>query len=384
MDHGMRAKELIAALVAAVACLVAAPRAGAEPYLMVRAGAKCLDCHVNKTGGGKRTAFAHIHSKDILHDLDLLPIPSGVKAFNGEISQYLSVGSDLRVRETLTWNERQSAEVRNDQVARHHLQSNDLSVIEALVYGQVDLWPDIVTLYVDENLNGGATNREAFGMIHGVLPWQGWIKAGRMFPTYGLRLYEDSSFVRSKTGFTFVGSDEGVEFGAAPGPLQLATSVTNGSSGDKEVQVTWNGYTLLEDVPVVRTVLVGASAARFSNRRHVEGAYAGTNWWKLTGLVEFDNITDNTPQDFSTTARKSQYAAYAELNCLLLDWLNLRGTFDFVKVAGDRDAVRYTVGAEPFVNKYLQPRILFRINNGPTSQPELNTNELWLEMHFFL
>ena len=52
----------------------AAP-ARAEPYLMVRAGAKCNDCHTNLTGGGKRTPFAHIHARDILHDLDLLPIP---------------------------------------------------------------------------------------------------------------------------------------------------------------------------------------------------------------------------------------------------------------------------------------------------------------------
>jgi hypothetical protein len=72
------------------------------------------------------------------------------------------------------------------------------------------------------------------------------------------------------------------------------------------------------------------------------------------------------------------------LNFLVFDWLNLRGTFDFLKVANNRDATRYTVGAEPFVNKYIQPRLIFRINNGPANRRELNTDELWLELHFFL
>ena len=82
----MRAEQLIPLLVALVLCAAGAARA--EPYLMVREGAKCSACHTNQTGGGKRTAFAHIHAHDIEHDLDLLPVPAGVKPFNGEINSY--------------------------------------------------------------------------------------------------------------------------------------------------------------------------------------------------------------------------------------------------------------------------------------------------------
>ena len=91
--HRVRA----ARLVLGVLLFLAARKVTAEPYLMVREGAKCSACHVNQSGGGKRTAFAHIHAKDILHDLDLLPIPAGVKAFNGDLSQYVSIGADFRV-----------------------------------------------------------------------------------------------------------------------------------------------------------------------------------------------------------------------------------------------------------------------------------------------
>src|SRR5258705_493375 len=143
--------------------LILAPMlARAEPYLMVRAGAKCSECHTNQTGGGKRTPFAHIHAKDILHDLDLLPIPPGVKAFNGELNSYMSIGSDLRVRNTTVFGGKINAkgEVERNQAFRPEVLSNDTQVFEFLMYSQIDLWPDLVTLYADEDFTGGATNRE--------------------------------------------------------------------------------------------------------------------------------------------------------------------------------------------------------------------------------
>ena len=69
---------------------------------------------------------------------------------------------------------------------------------------------------------------------------------------------------------------------------------------------------------------------------------------------------------------------------LLFDWLNLRGTFEFVKVSQAQDQTRYTIGAEPFINHVLQPRIQYRINNGVANQPDQNHDELWLELHVFL
>ena len=67
-----------------------------------------------------------------------------------------------------------------------------------------------------------------------------------------------------------------------------------------------------------------------------------------------------------------------------VDWLNLRGTFEFLKVSEAQDRTRYTIGVEPFINHVLQPRIQYRINNAPANQPGLNHDELWLELHVFL
>jgi hypothetical protein len=380
----VRAEQLIRAAAAlAVVALTAAAPARAEPYLMVREGAKCSACHTNQTGGGKRTAFAHIHAHDILHDLDLLPIPPGVKPFNGEVNQYFSFGSDLRVRNTTVFEDHPDrlGRVPDNKVFRRSVRSNDFTANEFLLYGQVDVWPDIVTLYADEDFTSGANNREVFGMVHGVLPWDTYLKAGRFFPPYGLRVQDDEAFIRARTGFTFQNHDEGVEIGTQPGPLHVAASVTNGAAGDKDVAATLNAYTVFEDVPVVRNVIAGGSFARFSNKRNVGGFYVGSNVWKFTYLGELDFIDD---RKVGSPGRSDDYVAYGEVDFLVLDWLNLRGTFDFAKVSGDRDQTRFGIGAEPFINRVIQPRIQYRINNGIPSMPAQNRPELWLELHFFL
>ena len=162
--------------------------------------------------------------------------------------------------------------------------------------------------------------------------------------------------------------------------VPVATSITNGKPGDRDVLATVNAYTLFEEVPVVRSVVTGGSFARQSNKRDEGAIYAGSNLWRFSYLGEIDFINDRT----GTAQAKDQYAAYGELDLLLLEWLNLRGTFDFVKVAGNRDQTRYGIGAEPFINRVLQPRIQYRINNAPGTLPDQNDAELWVELHFFL
>jgi hypothetical protein len=387
MDRRVRAEQpvvlAVAALLVAAGWLLAAAPARAEPFLMVREGAKCSACHTNQTGGGKRTAFAHIHAHDIEHDLDLLPIPPGVRSFNGELNTWASIGSDLRVRNSTIFQDRPDSfgRVPTNRAFRRSVQSNDTKVNEFLLYGQLDLWPDLVTVYADEDFTTGATNREVFGLLRGFLPWDTYVKAGRLFPTYGLRVQDDQAFIRARTNFTFQNPDEGGEIGFQPGPFFVASSITNGTQGDTDVQATINAYGVFEDVPVVRNVLAGGSFARQSNKRYVGGVYGGTNLWRFTYLGEFDVIDDRM---LGSPGQKDEFAAYGEVNLLLLDWLNLRGTFDFVKVTRDRDQTRYAIGAEPFINRVIQPRIQYRINNGIASQPGQNQDELWIELHLFL
>jgi hypothetical protein len=376
----MRAQQLIRGL--ALLLVVAAGPAAAEPYLMVRAGAKCSDCHVNKTGGGMRTAFAYLHAHDILDDLRILPIPKGVQTWNGEVNQWFGLGGDLRVRDQLIFQDKPGPDGRvpANKAFRSDVTSNDLKVQQFTTYARVDLIPDMVTMYGDFNMNGGFTDREAVGMIQNFMPWDVYIKAGRLYPAYGLRVWDDDAYIRSQTGYTFATPEEGGEIGMGPGPFFLATTVTNGRAGDKDVAVTVNGYGMWTDLPVVRNVLAGASFARQSPKRDLAAWYAGTNIWDLSALAEFDLIDDRT---VGSEPARDQYASYFELHWLTFGWLDFRGTFEFLKVSRDQDRTRYTVGVDPFIDKFIQPRIEYRINNGPTTNVNYNQDELVFELHFW-
>src|SRR5439155_682627 len=233
----------------------------------------------------------------------------------------VSVGCDLRVRNTTTLRGHihKQGEVERNHGFRPEVLSNDTRVFEFLGYGQIDLWPDLVTLYADEEFTGGANSREAFALLKAFLPWDSYIKVGRMFPTFGLRVQDDQAYVRARSGYTFQNPDTGAEFGTQPGPFYLGTTITNGTSGDKDVSATVNGYGVFEDVPVVRNVLAGASFARQTDKRDVASFYLGSNLGALTYLAEFDPIWDRT---VASVGKRDQYAAYSELDYLLFDWLN--------------------------------------------------------------
>jgi hypothetical protein len=375
----MRPRHLTWAVVTLTLLTPAVGRA--EPYLTVRTGAKCSDCHSNLTGGGKRTPFPYIHAHDVLHDLKILPLPARVQAFDGQIFSHGSIGGDLRVRNTIQWKDDpdRQGRVRENRAFRSHTDSSDTDVQEFLLYGQLDLWPDVLSIYADEDFTNGATTREVFGLLRGVLPLDGYVKAGRFFTPFGLAFHDDETFVRANGGATFQNSDEGAEIGIMPGPFFVAASVTDGTEGDTDVQSAINAYAVIDDLPVVRSVLGGASFLRQTSDRYAAAWYAGTNLWRFTMLGEFVLIDDSS----DTEAANDQFASYAELDFLAFDWLNVRGLFEFLKVKGDRDRTRYVIGVEPFIDIFLQPRLQYRINNAPGSEPDLNTTELVFELHLW-
>ena len=369
--------------IALLAALLAAPAAQAEPYFAVREGLPCSACHVNITGGGKRTDLVNTHANDLLHIKNVFgPVSRPPEFFTGDINEYLGLGANLRTNYRAQFQDEPDAsgQVDNDEFFRDRLERNDLDT-EAFLYTEVRLVPGYLTFYLDQDLTD-TDAREAFALVQGVLPWNGFLKAGRVFLPYGLQLQDDEAFIREDT-FNFNARETAFEIGFEPEPFTFIAAVSDGAGADRDVRVTATAYTLLTDVPVVRNVLLGSSFSRVGTSigdQVVYGFFAGTNLERLTLLGEVD---------FRDDAGRGHFVSYLEANYLFFDWVNFKFAFDYSDNASrtsdfvDDSKHRFSFGLEPFINRFLQTRIFYRVGNGIRSLPDLNRSELLAEVHLF-
>jgi hypothetical protein len=364
--------------------LMEVPLLQAEPYIAVREGLKCDFCHVNKTGGGKRTqAFAATAD----HSLRL-PASQPVLDPAGLLGGRVSLGANLRFSNRTLFRDEPDAQgrVANDRFFRS-AEANDFVFNEGVAYLEADLIPDMLTFYVDESFTPGpAVSREVFGLLTGVLPWDVYLKAGRFFPPFGLRLQDDAAFTRSTTGFNFTNFSEGVEIGLSTGPVFLSAAVVNSGSPagqDTRKQVSANGYYLKTLDGPVRTLLIGGSAAHNpTTERSMYGLHAGVSFWKLTVLTEGDLIVE----DLADQEDIKRWAYYTEVNWLATDRLNVKLAYDYFDPddgESNDQRERISLGVEPFFNRYLQGRLFYRISNDIPQNLSGNVNELMAELHLF-
>lgn len=395
-----------------VSVLLWAAPTWAEPYIAAREGLRCSACHVNMTGGGKRTDLVSTHARELLHYPTFLgQLTNPPDFFTGEINKYLALGADLRVSDTAIFQDGKPdpdgvfrGRVRNDQVFRGRLEKNDLDVTEAVLYGEVRLIPDYLTFYVDQRVQPQTDNREAFGVLRGVFPWNGYIKAGRMFLPYGLQLQDDTAFIRGgangsiTSGFSFNVQHSAFEIGLEPGPVTLIAAVSKGSSSsDRDVQVTTTASVLFTDVPVVRNLLMGNSFSRVGTpggETIIFGFFGASNLGRLTYLGEADFRSDRTPDTHGRSV--GRFIAYGEGDYLLFGWLNVKAAVDYSDddgtlvdpttkqlALGDDSENRVSIGLEPFLNRFLQPRLFYRVSNGIRRDPMHNQSIILAEIHLF-
>jgi hypothetical protein len=374
----------LAIFLLSVVMLATAPALQAEPYIAVREGLKCDFCHVNKTGGGKRTtAFAATAD----HFLRVPPVEPALDPA-GLLGGRVSLGANVRFSNRTLFQDEPDAEgkVPNDRFFRDP-EANDFVFNEGVAYLEADLIPNLLTFYVDESFTPGpAVSREVFGLLTGVLPWDIYLKAGRFFSPFGLRLQDDAAFTRSTTGFNFTNFSEGVELGLSKGPFFLSAAVVNSGSPagqDTRKQVSANGYYLKTLGGPLRTVLVGGSAAHNpTTERNVYGLHAGTSFWKLTVLAEGTLIVAETTDQGSLKS----WASYVEANWLATDRLNVKVAYDYFDPddgESEDQRQRFTLGLESFFNRYLQGRLLYRVSQDIPQNLSGNVNELMAEMHVF-
>ena len=392
------AAKLLVALIVGVATLLPALPARSEPYMAIRNGRKCSSCHVNMDGGGMRTLLANTHMQDITHYLQLFEeFEKASEVFNGQITSFLSVGADLRVDDSIVFQDEPDEQgLVPHKAFRGDVDENILGIRRAPVYLMVEPVPEYLAFYVDQLLAPDLVTREAFGLLRGVLPWRGYAKAGRFFLDYGLRAENDNLFsidassqnvfVRGRTGTDFSAFYEGAEIGFEPGPMHASLSITD-APGDTDVRVTTNVYAMLRDLPVVENAIFGASFMYFSppeGDRFVYGAYAGSN----LGPLEYQAEIDFVHQERQDDGALGTFLVYGELNYLILPWLNAKAFGEYADNAGATDTPesaqnRFGLGIEPFIGRFLQTRLFYSVANGPKDVAVTNQNRLIFEVHLF-
>ena len=350
---------LLGCCLAVTILLAGPPPLHAEPYLAVRTGFKCSVCHINQTGGGKRTEFGVIYSQTTLPMTVVRPADRSA-LLDGRLSDFVSVGGNFRVDDVTLFAYESSQGDRADA-------SNELRISEANAYVQVDLIPNTLIFYVDQTLTPASANRELFGLLQN-LPGNSYIKIGRMLLPYGLRMLDDEAFIRNWTGYTYDRHDLGAEVGLEPGPLSVVCNVTN-------TQLSLVGSVVRRHWRVGGTF--GRETTRGGQRMH--GAFGGVNAGRFTLLGETDWIV---------TGDTDRFAALAELSFLVRKGINSKAVYEFFdrnrEVANERDGQsRLTLGLEPFLTQFLQVGLYYRLNDFVPQNVSQNQDQLVLQFHVF-
>jgi hypothetical protein len=257
-----------------------------------------------------------------------------------------------------------------------------IEVEEANIEAALRLVPEVLSLYVDQTVGPNtAATREIFGLLEN-LPANGFVKAGKFFLPYGLRLVDDIEYIRLRSGFSYDTPDQGIEVGIEPGPLSLFVALTNGTQGatenDSKKQITGTAAVVLQHIRV------GASASRndgVGSRRDVVGGFGGFNLGRLTVLGEVDLILDES----EAAADVEQLAAYVEGNLLLARGLNAKVTYGFLdpnREIGENAQTRMRFGLEAFPGQFVQLSA-FYVAHQDIPQATTDIDRVRVQMHLY-
>ena len=335
----------------------------AEPYIAVRTGLKCSQCHVNITGGGKRTDFGTIYVQRFLSSQFLSD--SSRKNFSTQLTETISVGANFRVKNNIKY-----SYTHFDTAAVRNIVKNEyiLDITEGNFYFELNLIPNFFTFYFDQMISPNPDNREAFGLLYG-LPLRGYFKAGKFLLPYGFRLWDDEIFIREMTGFTYSDPDLGAEIGFEPGNYSFSVAVTSNQVSGIAAWVRRHGR-------------LGFSWQKATDGTDIRmfGIFSGLHTGRFTLLGEIDHI------ELENGLQQEVY--FAELNFLLLRGLNYKMTYNFfnrnldVPIARDGQE-RLTLGIEVFPFQFFQLSAFYNINQFIPQNLALNQNTFTFELHFF-
>jgi hypothetical protein len=360
-----RTVKTVVSFVLLGAAMIAAAPLHAEPYLAMQQGFKCVQCHLNPTGGGMRNAFGDAFSQTQLAASRFDP---AAPVWTGLISQYLSVGGDVRGDLTATH-------------VGHQSTTHEFALQEARAYIDLTLIPGRLSAYVDERVApGGASNMEAYLRLFSADGhWN--VQAGQMFLPYGLRLQDDSAFIRQVTGLNMTTPDTGVQLGWESGPWSAQLALTNGSGGGT---ASGKGSEITTQAVYVTGAWRLGVASSFNDaqaaKRRVHGIFAGLRTGPVAWLAEADLVVD----DGFPEGQRKLASALLEGDWRVRQGHNVKLTAEFLdpdrSVANDAQT-RWSALYEYSPVEFLQLRGGLRWYEGIPQNDQQNRRLLFIELH---
>ena len=349
-------------LILTIVLMLAPGRAMAEPFLAVANGYQCSQCHINWTGGGMRNGFGAQFSRS------LLPAKPGAmdKAFAEFTGDAIGLGMDARV----------AARQREFSGVDTNL---DFATDRVTLYVTAKV-ADNARVYVDQKLSpGGSLNREAWAMLGSEALY---VKAGRFFLPYGMRLEDDTAYIRQFTNINFDTPDNGIEIGHIGDHVSAKLSITNGTGGSAEVddgKMISGRFAWVE--PDYR---VGISVNRNdtdSVTRNMYGVFAGARTGPVSWIAEYDRVRDK----FSSSPD-------AEYNLALFeaDWQVRQGSY--VRAAIDRlqspsaslaTRTRYSLSWRWFPVPMTELSVIARKSRSDSNDPFDNGRAYAAQLHLY-
>jgi len=262
----------------------------------------------------------------------------------------------------------------------HQDNSSSFDTDELRVYLELRAIPDRLSLYVDQKLApGGSTNQEAYGKL-----WfdnqHFYLKAGQMYLPYGLRLQDDTAFIRQVPGINFTTPDRGVEAGLEVGPWSAQLAVSNGTGGGPEND---NGKQYSVRIEHVQSIWRAGASFNYNDaaagQRQMQNVFAGLRTGPIAWLAEADYILDD-----SFAPRRKQAVGLIEANWLYRKGQNLKLTaeyFDPDRNVSEDQQTRYSVVWEYTPLQFVQFRVGARIYDGIPQNDLQNRHAYFVQLN---
>lgn len=345
-----------------------ASSAEAEPYLAVFKGMQCSTCHSHPAGGGKRNAYGNAFAQTEMPAQRLGAADAAI--WTGEIGRWLAVGGNLR------------AEYRYVDTPNQP-ESSAFDVSRGTIYLESNLIPGRLSVYVDQQFApGGSINREAYVKLR-MASGKWHVAAGQFYLPYGLRLQDDTAFIRQVTGINFTNPDRGVQAGVESGPWSALLSLTNGTGGGAEIDTGKQASMVASYVASRGRVGLSLNTNDAdAGDRQMGGVFAGLRTGPIAWLAEVDWITDDVP----TGGELDSLVGLVEGNWLFRKGHNLKIGYEYFDPDRDIDEdhqTRWNAVWEFTPMQFLQSRTGIRIYDGIPQVDTQNRHEFFIELHGF-